>query len=89
MRFEGFDTASITYCTKNLEDVDLAKTNSRSILGTMNDNEWHLKEHAFHAGGVGKIGTEALIKNVNHMPLSPLSWNYAINEYRKHVIRAI
>jgi hypothetical protein len=89
IRYEGFDEASINYCTRNLEGAKLAKTNSRSILGTMNDNEWHLKEHAFHAGGVGIIGTEALVKHVNHMPLSPLNWDYAINEYRKHAVRAI
>ena len=89
MRYEGFDEDSIIHCTKNLGSTELAKTNNRSILGTMNDNEWHLKEYAFHVGGVGEIGTEALVKTVNHMPLSPLNWNYAINEYRKHAIRAI
>jgi hypothetical protein len=89
MRYEGFDEASVTHCTKSLEGAELAKTNNRSILGTMNDNEWLLKEHAIRVGGIATIGTEALIKNVNHMPLSPLKWNYAINEYRKHTIRAI
>jgi hypothetical protein len=89
MKYEGFDEASITYCTGKLEGATLSKTNSRSILGTMNDNEWHLEVHAYHEGGVAAIGTEALVENVNHMPMSPLNWSYAISEFRKYAVRAV
>ena len=89
MRYEGFNEPTISYCTQKIEGASLAKSNNRSLLGTINDNEWHLKVHAFHAGGLAAIGTEALVKKVNHMPLSPLDWSYAINEFRKYAIRAV
>ena len=89
MKHEGFDKPSIDYCTSKLVGARLSKTNNRSILGTMNDNEWLLEVHACHAGGVTAIGTEALVENVNHMPMSPLDWSYAINEFRKYAIRAV
>lgn len=89
MKYEGFDEASISYCLDKLEGATLSKTNSKSILGTINDNVWHLEVHASHAGGVAAIGTEALVEKVNHMPLNPLNWSYAISEFRKYAIRAV
>ena len=41
LRFENFDPTSREYCLERLEDLTLAKTNNRSVLGTVNDNAWH------------------------------------------------
>lgn len=88
LRFESFGPTSIVYCLERLEDPTLAKSNNRSVLGTINDNQWHIEEHAFRDGGVDMHGTAGLVAHVNHMPLGPLDYGDAINEFRKRCIRA-
>ena len=85
---EGFSANSIQYALAKIEDISMAKTNSRSVLGTMNDNIFHIETQADHAGGVEGIGLPKLAAIVNHMPMSPLKWKYAIEEYRRSLIHS-
>jgi hypothetical protein len=39
-------------------------------------------------GGVDGIGLPNLAATVNHMPMSPLKWKYAIEEYRRSLIHS-
>ncbi len=83
---EGFSETTLQYALSKIEDMSLAKTNNRSVLGTINDNIFHIDVHAYHAGGVKGIGLHNLAAKVNHMPMSPLKWKYAIEEYRQSII---
>ena len=83
---EDFSDTAICYAISRLERIQLAKSDDRSILGTISDNLWHVDIHAYDAGGIELIGLEQLSKRVNHMPLKPLSWGFAIDAFRKTVI---
>ena len=83
---EDFSDTAIRYAISKLEPLHLAKSDSRSILGTISDNLWHVDIHAYDAGGMEMIGLEQLSMRVNHMPLKPLNWGFAIDAFRKSVI---
>jgi len=85
---EGFSETSIQYALSKIEDMSIAKTNNRSVLGTMKDNIFHIEHHAAQAGGVDGIGLPKLAATVNHMPMSPLKWKYAIEAYRQSLIHS-
>ncbi len=85
---EGFSNTSITFATSKLDEMSLTKTNDRSVLGTISDNIWHIEMHAYEAGGVEPFGIQSFSHHVNHMPMSPLGWKYAIEEYRRSVIHS-
>jgi hypothetical protein len=54
----------------------------------MNDNIFHIETHAYQAGGVEGIGLPKLAAIVNHMPMSPLKWKYAIEEYHRSIVHS-
>jgi hypothetical protein len=85
---EGFSETSIQYALSKIEAMSMAKTNNRSVLGTINDNIFHIETHAYQAGGVEGIYLPNLAATVNHMPMSPLKWKYAIEEYRRSLIHS-
>ena len=88
LHHEGFSETSTTFATSRIEKMDITKTNNRSVLGTINDNLWHIEMHVYDAGGVEPFGIQNFSHHVNHMPMSPLKWKYAIEEYRQNVIHA-
>lgn len=88
LHHEGFSETSIVFATSRLGELIVTKTNNRSVLGTINDNIWHIDVHAYEAGGVEYIGLQNLSHRVNHMPMSPLKWKYAIEEYRQSIIHS-
>ena len=86
---KGFSETAIQYALLKIEDMSIAKTNNRSVIGTMNDNIFHIDVHAYQAGGVENIGLPNLAARVNHMPMSPLKWKYAIEEYRRSTVHNV
>lgn len=88
LEHEGFSDVTINYALSKINELTPAKTNNRSVLGTINDNIFHIELHANDAGGVERIGLQNLCAKVNHMPMSPLKWNFAIEEYRRSVIHS-
>lgn len=85
---EGSSDTSVAYATSKLDEMSLAKTNNRSVLGTISDNIWHIEVHVYEAGGVEPFGIQSFSHHANHMPMSPLRWKYAIEEYRRSVIHS-
>ncbi len=88
LHHEGFSETSTLYATSKLNCMRLTKTNNRSILGTISDNIWHIEVHVYDAGGVEPFGIENFSHHVNHMPMNPLKWKYAIEEFRRNIIHA-
>ena len=86
LHHEGFSETSIALAISKIKDMVITKTNNRSVLGIINDNIGHIDFYAYEAGGVENIGLQNLSNQVNHMPLSPLKWKYAIDEYRQNLI---
>jgi hypothetical protein len=85
---EGFSEAAMSHALGKIDEMLIHKSDNRSVLGTMNDNLFHITHHATYGGGVEVAGLATLAAQVNHMPMSTLKWNYAIEEYRRSVIHS-
>ncbi len=82
---EGFEEPTRAHALGKLLAMQTHKSDNRSVLGTINDNIFLITHHAAHSGGMEAAGLASLAAQVNHMPMSPLGWKYAIDEYRRSV----
>jgi len=89
LEYEGFSTTAIDYAISKNSNMNITKTNDRSVLGTINDNIFHITFHASRGGGVDITGIQNLCAHVNHMPMNPIGWKYAIEEYRQSVVHQV
>ena len=87
LKSEAFSESSIEFAVSRLSDMCIAKTDNRSVIGTINDNIWHTQIHAYHAGGVDLAGLDYLSMHLNHMPMGPLKYKYAIEAFNRSVVR--
>lgn len=55
-----------------------ANTNSKSVLGSMNDLAFHYKYHIQSEGGVHSYAVPDIIKKLNHMPMGALDYVFPI-----------
>jgi hypothetical protein len=81
LRSEGLSECSVECVLESLSGTITAKSDDRSVIGTINDNIWHVKIYAHEAGGVDRAGIDYLSKHLNHMPMAPLGWKYAIEAF--------
>lgn len=87
---EEFSEVSIRAAIKKLEGLELAKSNNRSVLGSLNEFAQHLEWYAEYEGIIDGEALRPLVWRVNHMPLvGPLGGEYAINVYKRQFIQAI
>jgi len=88
LNHEGFGVSAMSYALGKIDGMHTQKSDNRSVLGTINDNLFHITHHAAYSGGVEFVGLATLAAQVNHMPMSPLKWKYAIEEYRRSIIHS-
>lgn len=60
------------------ESVQYANTNSKSILGSMNDLAFHYKYHIQAQGGAHSYAVPSILKKLNHMPMGALEYVFPI-----------
>lgn len=81
MNLEGFDPNVISQLMGDYEDARCARTDSRKVLGSMNDLASLYKYHIMNAGGAEYIDLPAMIIKLNRVPFSPLEGCYAIEKF--------
>lgn len=52
------------------------KTNSRSVLGSMNDMAFHVQHHIAHEGGLANVDLDDLHLRINQIPFSAIGTYY-------------
>ena len=60
------------------DEVDFANTNSKSVLGSMNDLAFHYKYSILEAGGVHSPAVSEIIRRLNRMPMDALKYVFPI-----------
>jgi hypothetical protein len=63
------------FCAKaqvELETISYGNTNSKSILGSMNDLAFHYKYYILSEGGVNSPAVPAIIQQLNRIPMGAL-----------------
>ena len=64
------------------EEIGFAKTNDKSVLGSLNDLAYHYEFSILDFGGVHSPMIPEVIHRLNHMPMSPINWKYSIDVLR-------
>ena len=79
---EGFSKIIVGKILSEYSEVTYSKTNSKSVLGSMNDLAFHYKFLILDSGGIDSPAIPGIIKQLNHMPMSAIEFTYAIDALR-------
>ncbi|EGW21137.1 DUF6933 domain-containing protein [Methylobacter tundripaludum] len=80
---EGFDTTTTDKILQEYAEIGFANTNSKSVLGSMNDLAQHYKYHIEDAGGVHSYMIPQIVHDLNRMPMSAIAACYPIDALRE------
>jgi len=75
---EGLGKPVIERILSEYSEVGYAKTNSKRVLGSMNDLAFHYKFLIQEEGGVHSHAVPNIISRLNHMPMGALKYAYPI-----------
>lgn len=64
----------------------IAKTNSRSILGSMNDLAFQIKCIVHAMGGLVITDLSEINRQLNYIPMSAIKYNVGIEELRRRLV---
>ncbi|MGR5150231.1 DUF6933 domain-containing protein, partial [Photobacterium alginatilyticum] len=78
LEFEGFNDSQIRQVVASLNEVQITKTNSRSLLGNMNDLVHMYKYLIDMDGGLEYCDVGSVIYRINRTPQRMLNWAFSI-----------
>jgi len=67
---------------KEYSEINYSKTNSKKVLGSMNDLAFHYKHHILSEGGIFSALIPSIIHKLNHMPMGMLGYKYSAEELK-------
>ena len=79
---ESFTEADRARILLEYDEVGYANTNSKSVLGSMNDLAFHYKYSILEAGGVHSYAVPEIIRRLNRMPMGSLKYMFPIEALR-------
>lgn len=79
---EGIPDETVERILSEYDEIGFSKTNSKSVLGTLNDLAFNYEYMILDHGGVYSPMVPEIIHRMNHMPMKPIGWNYAIHELK-------
>jgi hypothetical protein len=74
---EGFDSELKVKVLCEYQEIGYAATNSKAVLGSMNDLAFHYKYLLLEGGGVHSCDLPEIIRNLNRMPMGALGYEYS------------
>lgn len=86
LQYEGFATDVIKRALEEYNEIGLAKTASRSVLGSMNDLKCAYGFEVVRSGGIGGFNVLAVNREMNRTPLSAIKYSYAIEEVKRVIV---
>ena len=81
--WENFSQNQIEIGLDEHREIIIAKTNNRSVLGSMNDLAFQLKYRIGATGGLINVDLVELNRKINRIPMSAIKEIYSIDELRK------
>jgi hypothetical protein len=82
---EGFSEDQRRAFTSEYKEIVYGVTNSRSVLGSMNDLAFHYEYWITSNGGLHDVAVPEIISRLNHMPMGALKYGYPIEALRQLV----
>jgi len=80
---EALPQLQIELFLDDIRGIQFAKTNSRSVLGSMNDLTYLLKFKIADNGGLANTDIMELNYDLNRIPMNAIEETYSIDELRK------
>ena len=82
---EGFTEVQIKYLLSEHKQVTITKTNSRSVLGSMNDLAFQIKSMVFVRGGLTDVNLSEVNRQLNRIPMSAIKYKFSIDELKRRL----
>lgn len=82
---EGLAEVQIEYLLSEYMQVTITKTNSRSVLGSMNDLAFQIKSMIFMSGGVTNVNLSEVNWQLNRIPMSAIKYKFSIDELKRRL----
>ncbi|MFC1965576.1 DUF6933 domain-containing protein [Chloroflexota bacterium] len=80
---EGFAEPQVEYVLRQHQHIVIAKTNSRSILGSMNDLAFQIKSMISATGGLANADLSEINRHLNRIPMSAIKYKVSIDELKR------
>jgi len=80
---EGFADPQVEYMLREHQQIVIAKTNSRSILGSMNDLALQIKSMIYATGGLANADLPEINRQLNRTPMSAKKYKVSIDELKR------
>lgn len=80
--WENFTQNQVEIVLGEHREIIIAKTNNRSVLGSMNDLAFQLKYRIYAMGGLVNVDLAELNHDLNRIPMSAIKEVYSIYELR-------
>jgi len=81
--WEEFPQAQIEMMLEAARIVRFTRSNSRSVLGSMNDLQFQVQVHIHHDGGLANTDMVDLHRRLNRVPMSAIGYGYAVERLRE------
>jgi hypothetical protein len=86
---EGFAEPLVEYALREHQNVVIAKTNDRSVLGSMNDLVIQLQCLIETKGGLVRADLSEVNRELNRIPMSAIKYHFSIDELRSRLPDAL
>ncbi len=83
LTLEGFKPPETERALAGYGSVEIVATDSRKLLGNMNDLMFHYCHHILWEGGFRACNLNDILHRVNNMPQRNIGWAYPVNMARE------
>ncbi|MCP3685597.1 MAG: hypothetical protein GY861_23345 [bacterium] len=77
---ENLPQKQIEYMFNEHSEIQVTKTNNRSVLGSMNELAYQLECRIYDDGGLGIVDMTEINREVNRIPMSALGYKFSIGK---------
>ena len=85
---EGLIDAQIEYLLSKHSQITVTKTNSRSVLGSMNDLNFQIKSMIRVSGGLTDADLSEINRHLNRIPMGAIKYKVGIDELKQRLADA-
>jgi hypothetical protein len=85
LKSDGLDNPQVRHMLGSQDSIMIAKTNSRSILGSMNELAFQIKYLVYAMGGLDIANLSEINRQLNHIPMSAIKYNVGLEELRRRL----
>ena len=86
--WDEFPQAQIERMLDTCRTIRFARSNNRSVLGSMNDLRFQIEVYVAHDGGLANTDMAELHHKLNRVPMGAVGYRYAVEGLRERLAQA-